>query len=318
MARKILITGGTGFLGQRLAKQLKTSWDVTITGRNNKQGFVAEKATGVRCIPMDVANIESVRDAFNEAKPDIVIHAAATKFVDLSERQPMECVDINVVGSQNVARVAVDHKISAVIGISTDKAAPPVRNIYGMSKAVMERIFCSMDAKSETRFMCVRYGNVAWSTGSVFPIWKKMLQETGVIQSTGPEMTRYFFSIDDAAQLVLTALENVDRFHGKVLSLSMKSALVKDILDIWTKEKGGRWETIAGRPGDRNYECLIGELELDYTEVVECKGKPHYLISFNERVAKPLAKIVSSETSERLNAEEISKLLNNIPVEAGV
>lgn len=318
MARKILITGGTGFLGQRLAKQLKSSWDVTITGRNNKQGFLAEKATGVRCIPMDVSQIESVRDAVNEAKPDIIIHAAATKFVDLSERQPMECVDINVVGSQNVARVAVDRKVSAVIGISTDKAAPPVRNIYGMSKAVMERIFCSMDAKSDTRFMCVRYGNVAWSTGSVFPIWRKMLQETGVIQSTGPDMTRYFFSIEDAAQLVLTALDNVDRFHGKVLSLAMKSAAVRDILDVWIKEQGGRWETIAGRPGDRNFECLIGDLELDYTEVVDCKGKPHYLISFNQKVAKPLTQIVSSDTSEKLSHKEISKLLNDIPPEAGV
>ncbi len=140
MARKILITGGTGFLGQRLAKKLQGSWDVTIAGRNNKQGFLAEKATGARCVPLDVSNIESVRDTVNEAKPDVIIHAAATKFVDLSERQPMECVDINVVGSQNIARVAVDKGISAVIGISTDKACQPV-NVMGMTKAVQERIF---------------------------------------------------------------------------------------------------------------------------------------------------------------------------------
>lgn len=315
MKRKILITGGTGFLGQRLAKNLIDTWDVTISGRNNKQGFKAEQFTGAKCIPMDVANIESVRDAFSEAKPDVVIHAAATKFVDLSEKQPMECVDINVVGSQNVARVAIEKGVSAVIGISTDKAAPPVRNIYGMSKAIMERMFCGMDGKTKTKFVCVRYGNVAWSTGSVLPIWKKMHEDTGVLRSTGPEMTRFFFSIDEAAELVETALENVDKFHGKVLSRAMKSARMSDVLDTWIGEKGGRWEKIAGRPGDRLYECLIAEQELDYTERLVIDGVAHYLISFNEKVKHPLTSVISSDDSERLSKAEISTLLNNIPLE---
>ena len=143
MSVKILITGGTGFLGKRLALALKDTHEVIISGRNNKQSFLAEKMTGVRVIPLDVTNIESVRDAINEVQPDVIIHAAATKFVDLSEKQPMECTDINVIGSQNVARAAVDKGIKSVIGISTDKAAPPIRNIYGLSKAMMERIFCS-------------------------------------------------------------------------------------------------------------------------------------------------------------------------------
>ena len=184
MKRRILITGGTGFLGQRLAKMLQPEWDVTICGRNNKLGQQAERATGAKCLPMDVSNIESVRDAFREAKPEVVIHAAATKFVDLSEKQPMECVDINVLGSQNVARAAMDCGVKVVLGISTDKAAPPVRNIYGMSKATMERMFCGLDGKTETKFLCVRYGNVTWSTGSVFPIWKKMHEDSGVLRST--------------------------------------------------------------------------------------------------------------------------------------
>lgn len=315
MKRRILITGGTGFLGRRLAKVLKDSWDVTISGRNNKQGLLAEQETGVPCVPLDVANIESVRDAFNSVKPDVVIHAAATKFVDLSEKHPMECVDVNVTGSQNVARVAVDHGISAVIGISTDKAAPPVRNIYGMSKAIMERMFCAMDAKSDTRFVCVRYGNVAWSTGSVLPIWKRMHEESGILKTTGPEMTRFFFSIDEAADLVLQALNNVDRFHGKVLSRAMKAAQMKDVLDAWVQERGGSWEKIAGRPGDRLYECLISEQELEYTEEVVLNRIPHYLISFNDKVKTPLKRVISSETAERLSSIEISQLLNHIPAE---
>lgn len=316
MKRRILITGGTGFLGQRLAKVLAPEWDVTICGRNNKQGQLAEKATGARCIPMDVSSIESVRDAFREARPEVVIHAAATKFVDLSEKQPMECVDINVLGSQNVARAAMDYGVKTVIGISTDKAAPPVRNIYGMSKATMERMFCALDSKSNTRFLCVRYGNVAWSTGSVLPIWKKMHEENGVLRSTGPEMTRYFFTIEEAVQLVITALHNSERFRGRVLSREMKSAKMQSILEAWVEDKGGSWEKIEGRPGDRNYECLIGEQELEYTEAFMIDGIQHYCISFNEKSKNPLTEVVSSDSALRLTDQEITSLLRAIPPEA--
>src|SRR5947209_6084723 len=98
MNKTILITGGTGFLGKRLGLALKDRASVYLTGRNNKQNMRAEHFTGCAVLPMDVSNIESVRDVFLEVKPEIVIHAAATKFVDLAERQPMECVDVNVTG----------------------------------------------------------------------------------------------------------------------------------------------------------------------------------------------------------------------------
>src|ERR1700694_5619512 len=132
MKETLLITGGTGFLGKRLGLALKDQYNVVLAGRNNKQNILASGFTGCTVLPMDVVTIEAVRDVFVEARPQIVIHAAATKFVDLAERQPMECVDVNVLGSQNVVRIAVDRKAQAVIGISTDKAAPPVRNTYGL------------------------------------------------------------------------------------------------------------------------------------------------------------------------------------------
>src|SRR5437773_10354304 len=132
MGSTILVTGGTGFLGKRLGMALRDKSNVVLTGRNNKQNMLAQSFAGCQVLPMDVSNIESVRDVFTEVKPDVVIHAAATKFVDLAERQPMECVDVNVVGSQNVARVAVEKGVQKVVGISTDKASPPVRNTYGL------------------------------------------------------------------------------------------------------------------------------------------------------------------------------------------
>jgi len=313
--KTILITGGTGFLGRNLALKLKNEHRVILTGRNNKQNLFASKYTGCQVAPLDISSIESVRDVFVEFKPDIVIHAAATKFVDLAEKYPMECVDVNVLGSQNIARVAVEREVPVVIGISTDKAAPPVRNIYGMSKSVMERIFCAMNGKTKTKFTAVRYGNVAWSTGSVLTIWKKMHEETGMLGTTGPEMRRFFFSVDEAAQLVITAMNSIDLVQGKVLSRHMKAAQMEDILQVWIEEKGGKWEKIEGRPGERDDEFLIGDLELPYTEELILDGIKHYLISFNDKVANPVSFGLSSANTDRLTREEIVTIINNPPIE---
>jgi len=315
MKKKILITGGTGFLGRRLGITLGKDFDVTLGGRNNGRNFEAQNFSGCPVIPLDVVNIESVRDAVNQIAPDLIIHAAATKFVDLAEKQPMECVDVNVVGSQNVARVAVDKGVKAVIGVSTDKASPPIRNTYGLSKAMMERMYCSMNGTSDTKFICVRYGNVAWSTGSVLPIWKKMHDETGVIGTTGPGMRRFFFTVDEAVQLIITAMTNIDEFQGQVLSRKMKAAQVSDVLRVWIANKGGRWEQIEGRPGEREDEFLIGELELPYTSELNLNGITHYLISFNKKSAQPVACGLSSANTEKLTEAEILKIISNPPVE---
>lgn len=315
MSQTILITGGTGFLGKRLALALKDDNRVILTGRNQKQNYAAEQFTGCQTVPMNIASIESVRDTITEFRPDVVIHAAATKFVDLAEIYPMECVDVNVIGSQNVARVCMETKVKTVVGISTDKAAPPVRNTYGLSKALMERMYCSLDGKTDTRFVCVRYGNVAWSTGSVLCVWKNMIEQTGVIGTTGPEMRRFFFTVNDAVKLVLTALSHADELGGKVLSRHMKAAQIEDILKVWTNNKGGRWEKIEGRPGERNDEFLIGDLELAYTREVVYDDITHYVISFNEKVPNPVAVGLSSANTSRLSDAEILEILDAPPAE---
>lgn len=315
MKKTILVTGGTGFLGRRLGMALKDKYRVVLTGRNNKQNAFAQKYTGCEVLPMDIVNIEGVRDTFTEVKPDIVIHAAATKFVDLAEKQPMECVDVNSIGSQNIARIAVEKGVKDVIGISTDKAAPPVRNTYGLTKALMERVFCSMNGKTDTRFCCVRYGNVAWSTGSVLTIWKKMHEETGTIGTTGPEMRRFFFTVDEAVKLVITAMDNMEELQGKVLSREMKAAQIEDLLTTWTKNKGGVYERIEGRPGERDDEFLIGETELPYTEVKHYDDVRHYIIAFNDKAEKPLNEVFSSANATRLTEAEMMDIIDNPPKE---
>lgn len=312
--KSILITGGTGFLGRRLGRYFaENDYQVTLTGRNHDQNRVAQDYTGCKVIPSDITNIEAVRDAFAESKPDIVIHAAASKYVDTAEANPMECLDVNVTGSQNVARVAIEKGAETVVGISTDKSAPPVANTYGLTKALMERVFSALNGKTDTKFVSVRFGNMPWSTGSVFPIWKRMQENDGIIKSTGPHMTRLFTPVDEAVKLVVTAIENIDQVQGNILCRTMKAGLIRDFLEVWTARKGGEWEQVPARPGERTYEHLIGEAELDYTTEVFYDGVRHYLISPNRRAETPLTEIVSSSNAERFSEDEIWEIISNIP-----
>lgn len=311
--QRILVTGGTGFLGKHLGLALKERYQVFLAARNNKNNRDADQFTGCATLPLDVTNIESVRDVFAETKPDIVVHAAATKYVDLSERQPMECLDVNILGSQNIARVSVERNVDTVIGISTDKAAPPVANTYGLTKALMERLFCAMNGKTGTRFACVRQGNIAWSTGSVFPIWKHMVETTGVMGSTGPDMTRYFSTAQEAVRVIVTAIDNIEQVQGKVLTHAMKAARIRDILELWVAHKGGSWQQIEGRPGERPHEYLVGEPELLYTTAIQFNGGHYYLISFNELSPHPLPAALCSNSDERLSDAEVLNIINNPP-----
>lgn len=313
MTRTILITGGTGFLGRRLGLTLKDKYMVFLSGRNHDQNRLAQEFSGCPVLPLDVSNIESVRDVVSEVRPEIVIHAAAAKYVDTAERSPMECLDVNILGSQNLARVAVEKSVQTVIGISTDKAAPPVVNTYGLTKALMERVFCTMNGKTDTRFTCVRFGNMPWSTGSFLPVWKRMHESTGVIGTTGSEMTRLFTLVDDAVTLVTTAIENINQLGGKILCRELKSARIGHILDLWIRHKGGDWKKIEGRPGERHDELLIGDSERAYTTEAMYSGTRHYIITPNHPATQALPLIISSADAPRFSDEEILAIINNPP-----
>ena len=308
MKKNLLITGGNGYLGTNLAKKFKKKYNIILGSRNNFLNQKQSELVGCDFSPLDVTNIESVRDVVNKFKPEIIIHAAATKFVDLSEKFPFECIDVNILGSVNVARVAIEKNVKIVIGISTDKTAPPVGNIYGLSKATMERLFCSLNTK-KTKFACVRFGNISWSTGSVFPIWKKMSEDNSIILSSGYNMYRFFFNINDAVELVGNCLANIKITQGKVLSIKMKSTKIINLLKAWKTVHGVSWKKIKPRKGDKIHEYLIGDNETQFTKKIIIKSKIHYIISFNELQKKPLLKSYSTKNSLKLNKEEINHLI---------
>ena len=310
MKKNLLITGGSGYLGINLALSLKNKYKVFLGSRNQKRNYDAAKHAGCEAIPLDVTNINSIRDAVIYCKPDIIIHAAATKFVDISEKFPFECSDVNILGSVNLARVAIERSVKTVIGISTDKATQPLKNFYGFSKATMEKLFLNANSNSKTNFLCVRYGNVAWSTGSVLPIWKSMFEKNKKILTTGPHMRRFFFTINDAVDLVLYALVNKNKHQGKIVCADMKSCKLIDIINVWIQKYGGTYKVIKGRKGDRIDEYLIGLNELNYTSKITKNNKTYYIIDFDNKSKKPIKKIISSENATKLNIKEISEIID--------
>jgi len=240
---------------------------------------------------------------------DIIIHAAGTKYVDLGEMYPNECVDVNVRGSQNVARAAMDKGVGLVIGISTDKACPPCKSLYGTTKSVMEKLFVLLNSKSETRFICLRFGNIAWSTGSVFPIWKSMLTTNGKISSTGMDMRRFYFTVHEASQMIIDGINNEELLHGKILAKKMKSVQIGDVLSRFISIYGGDYERSKQRVGESIDETMIGESEIPHTRHFDVGPNAYYLIDYAKDGLSEVNKAVDTRNSGRLSETEIDNLI---------
>ena len=208
-----------------------------------------------------------------------------------------------------MARACIDKKIKSVIGISTDKATPPQKNLYGISKSAMERIFLNANELSNTNFLCVRFGNIAWSTGSVFPIWKRMMEDNGLIESTGPNMKRFFFSVSDAADLVIRNLDNIHTTRGKVLSMKMKASKILNLLNAWQKLYGTKWIEIDRRLGESDHESMIGSIELKYTAEIILDERDHFLTSFRDPLTEHAQDVFTTEFAEHHSEEEMIDLI---------
>ena len=277
LAGNVLITGGAGFLGRSILRRIeREGWParVTIYSRDEtKQDLVRRRWPDVRCVLGDVRDRERLAAAM--VGHDTVIHAAAMKYIPEAEHNVLECVAVNVEGSRNVAMAAIQAGVRTVVGLSTDKAAAPL-NTYGMTKAIMERVFGEADQLSaqgdhRTAFVLVRYGNVVSSTGSVIPLFRHQLATLGEVQITDRRMTRFWLSADDAIDLITTAIENARLFPGGIFVpkcgalsvLAMARMVVEerdaaaDVVPAAGHTVDERIREVGVRPGEKVHETLV-------------------------------------------------------------
>jgi len=313
--KRILITGGSGALGNALISRLLklNPKEIKVFSRDEKlQDLTKQKFGDERCTYLlgDIRDYHSVRDAVRSV--DVVIHAAAFKYLDIAEKQVTECVKSNILGTINVLDAVKDEKnVEVCLGISTDKASSPI-NVYGMSKAIMERLFCEAERTKydmKTRFLTVRYGNVLMTTGSVVPRWKQAQEEGKEIMVTNPDMTRFFFTLDDSIDLIFYGLINGK--SGDIVSTRMPHVVLGDLARIMS---GGKVpvKVIGERPGEKKHECLIADFE--------CKDSidlgHYFLIRPHSNIGvesdKGVKESFTSDKSRRLSDEETTELLKKV------
>ena len=264
--KKILITGGTGSLGWALYKRLEKQGNkVIVFSRDEGKQALKFGGKNAHCVIGDVRDFDKVNVTLKREKPDIVIHTAALKRIDDMEFHPDECMKTNVVGSENVAKAALLNDIGKCILVSTDKACLPV-NVYGSSKFVAERFFTNYDYhSSKTIFSSVRYGNVIASRGSFIPLWLSLLASNEKIKVTSLDMSRFLFTLEDAVDTVLNAVEASE--GGEVFIPRIKSYGMNTILEAVEKMHGSSFEMemIGLRPGEKLHEDMLAATELPFT-----------------------------------------------------
>lgn len=264
--KRILIIGGTGSLGQALVKHLYNSNKIFILSRDEtKQWLMQNKYLNydINYYLCDIRDYEAFKKAILFLKPEIIINASAIKQVPVCEMFPYESVKTNIIGVENLIRVCTeDYEPEVVLGVSTDKACKPV-NVYGMCKAVGERLYIAANAANKTIFLCVRYGNVLESRGSIIPLFRYHARTDKIYPLTCSAMSRFFISLDESVQLITTAVTLGKK--GDTFVPFVKSGGIKDLGEIFVEKFGGKIKEIGIRPGEKIHEELINEEEIRRT-----------------------------------------------------
>jgi FlaA1/EpsC-like NDP-sugar epimerase len=268
--KRILITGAGGSIGSELVRQVChyhpgalglldfSEFNLFQIDMMCHQYFPELQ---VQTYLTDIRDLLAVKQAVGDFKPDVIFHAAAYKHVPLQEIHPRETVYNNVVGTRNMALTATEHSVERFVLVSTDKAVRPT-NVMGAAKRVAEMFLASLNYQSNTRFVSVRFGNVIGSSGSVIPIFQRQISQGKPVTVTHPEVTRYFMSVPEAAQLILQA--GAMGQGGEVFILDMGKPvkiadMARDVIRLhgFEPDRDIPIEYIGLRPGEKLYEELI-------------------------------------------------------------
>jgi UDP-N-acetylglucosamine 4,6-dehydratase len=303
----ILITGATGSLGNELVRQLLAQSDppnrIVIYSRDEqKQEAMRQHFNdhpSLRFFIGDVRNIDRLTLALFGI--DTVIHAAALKIVPVLEYNPQEAIETNVIGTMNVVQACIRTDVRRAILASTDKAVNPV-NLYGATKLCAEKLFVAANNLSGStggehgcRFSVVRYGNVVNSRGSVIPFWRSLAARGEPLPITHPDMTRFWITLDQAADLILSAMDDGIR-GGEIFIPRLPAFRVADLCGVI-----GTPETCYSgiRPGEKIHETLLSSDECAELEGDLFTIYPSWLPS------KGRAKGYSSDIAHKLSVDEL-------------
>jgi len=264
---KVFLTGGSGTLGKAILKRgHEENWpcEFTVFSRDPVKQFpLKKKYPSVNFMIGDITDFGALTNAI--AGHDIVLHLAAQKHIPTGEFNVMQTIQVNLQGSINVAEACLQNLVKKVVAISTDKAVHPV-NTYGATKYLMEKVFqeYAFISPMTTKFNLVRYGNVLGSTGSVIQVWRKMVEDSGKVQATDPDMTRFWLNEDEAVNVVLMALHDSIP-SGSIVIPKCGATTMKDLASyVLEDDTPIQYEGI--RPGEKRYEELLGKEESRYAK----------------------------------------------------
>jgi len=282
--KRVLVTGGTGSLGKAVIRRLLTNEmgqvaKIVVFSRDEAKqhdmrlSYLEQQMATDEIIYRNVREILSfqigdIRDYSSVLEAmrgiDVIINAAAMKQVPTCEYFPFQAVQTNIIGPHNVIRAIRENNmpIERVIGVSTDKACKPI-NVMGMTKAIQERLFIEANIDCQTRFVCVRYGNVIASRGSVVPLFLDQIVRGGPVTVTVKEMTRFLLSLDRAVDTVFAAIRSA--LPGETYIPWIPSARVDDLAMVLINGRDIPVTYTGIRPGEKIHEILISEEECHRT-----------------------------------------------------
>ena len=315
--KTILITGGTGSLGQALTKRLLeyNVKAVRIFSRNESKQIEMEsniKDDRIRFFLGDVRDLQRLTRATEDV--DLVFHAAALKHVPKIEYNPFEAIKTNVVGSQNVIDACLINNVEKVICVGTDKAVSPL-NTYGATKLLMEKLFVAANnylnpEKHRTVFLAVRYGNVLGSSGSVIPKFIEQIKTNKPVTITDPKMTRFSITMNEAIDFIFNATK-VGK-GSEVFVPKLYAYNIADVKNALTELLSDTGEKIIGiRTGEKLHETLINEDEIRYSwefKNMYMIANPLYSLFIDKNIKESYQGIKKIEDIQKYSSNVVEKI----------